>query len=84
MISPEKTTASLPSSPFVFEEKKNRMFFRDFKLPEKVGWIHMIKFANYDHTERLQSLITIPDYNHTHRAQRKKNSYKMLKDGHLI
>jgi hypothetical protein len=37
MISPEKTTASLPSSPFVFEEKKNRMFFRDFKLPEKVG-----------------------------------------------
>ena len=32
---PDNATSST-RSPFMYEEKKNRVFFRDYKLPEKV------------------------------------------------
>ncbi len=33
---PDNATSST-RSPFMYEEKKNRVFFRDYKLPEKVS-----------------------------------------------
>ena len=40
---PSTSTAAKTTSPFIFEEKKNRMLFRDFKLPEQVWFIYIIR-----------------------------------------
>ena len=52
------TDASSPQNPFTFEAVKNRVFFRDFNLPEKVltnfyTYIIDANFAGFVHDYQI-------------------------------